>query len=285
MDKQLVTDLKSKAPLPSPSGVAIKDILEDIWVTYRDAVTSLLNELEAAALEFEAGTNSDENAALIRRLLHSIKGDSGMSGLPDVHDMCHAAESVFEELTDNVEAADMVLRVKDWIEAVIKFVETGDIAEQQQQQQVEVDKGKRLRVLVIDDDTVCRTRLKAILNELFEVSFAEDGQAGLEEYIRSTEAGEKYDLITLDINMPRMNGHETLAAIRQYEEDNGISGLDGIKIVMTTSEDDSKQIFKAFRQGCEAYVTKSGMGDKLLDEIAKLGLLKVVKVQKDYVVG
>ena len=43
-------------------------------------------------------------------------------------------------------------------------------------------------------------------------------------------------------------------------------------------------IFKAFREGCEAYVTKSGMGDKLLDEVAKLGLLIVVKVQKDYAV-
>jgi hypothetical protein len=31
-------------------------------------------------------------------------------------------------------------------------------------------------------------------------------------------------------------------------------------------------------------VVKSGMGDKLLDEVAKLGLLKVVKVQKDYAV-
>ena len=284
MDKQLVSDLKSKNPLPDPSGISVKDILEDIWGTYRDAVGSLLSELEAAAMEFEAGTNADENAALIRRLLHSIKGDSGMSGLPDIHDMCHAAESVFEELTDNVEAADMVLRVKDWMEAVINFIETGDFAEEKQQQ-VEEKKGKRLRVLVIDDDTVCRTRLKAILGELFDVSFAEDGQAGLEEYIRTAEEGQPYDLITLDINMPRMNGHETLAAIRQYEEDNAISGLDGIKIVMTTSEDDSKQIFKAFRQGCEAYVTKSGMGDKLLDEIAKLGLLKVVKVQKDYAVG
>jgi CheY-like chemotaxis protein len=283
MNKQMVSDLNSKSPLPDPSGISVKDVLEDMWSTYRDAVGSLLSELEAAAMSFEAGTDVDDNAALIRRLLHSIKGDSGMSGLPDVHDMCHAAESVFEELTDNVEAADMVLRVKDWIEAVIKFIETGDIAEEKQQQVAE-EKSKRLRVLVIDDDTVCRTRLKTILGELFDVSFAEDGQAGLDEYTRTIEAGEKYDLITLDINMPRLNGHETLAAIRQFEEDNGLSGLDGVKIVMTTSEDDSKHIFKAFKTGCEAYVTKSGMGDKLLDEVAKLGLLKVVKVQKDYVV-
>jgi hypothetical protein len=32
-------------------------------------------------------------------------------------------------------------------------------------------------------------------------------------------------------------------------------------------------------------VVKSGRGDKLLDEVAKLGLLKIVKVQRDYAVG
>ena len=104
-------------------------------------------------------------------------------------------------------------------------------------------------------------------------------------YIKSRDEPSPYDFITLDINMPRLNGHETLEAIRQFENDHGIAGLDGVKIIMTTSEGHSKHIFKAFKDGCEAYVLKSNMGDKLLDEIAKLGLLKVVKVQKDYVVG
>jgi len=54
---------------------------------------------------------------------------------------------------------------------------------------------------------------------------------------------------------------------------------------MTTSHDTSKHIFSSFRQGCEAYVVKSDVGDGLLDEAAKLGLLKLVKVQKNYAIG
>jgi len=71
----------------------------------------------------------------------------------------------------------------------------------------------------------------------------------------------------------------------EWEDENGIKGLDVVKIIMTTSHDTSKHIFSSFRQGCEAYVVKSDVGDGLLDEAAKLGLLKLVKVQKNYAIG
>jgi len=90
-------------------------------------------------------------------------------------------------------------------------------------------------------------------------------------------------LVTLDINVPEMNGHETLEAIRVAGEQRGIGGLDGVKVIMTTSESSSKHVFAAFREGREAYVVKTEMGAKLLDAVVQLGLLKVVKVEKAYV--
>lgn len=284
MENKDFSGLKTGGQLPDPKSIDMTNVVDNIWGTYREAVTSLLDELEAAAMELEAGQNTSDNTALIRRLLHSIKGDSGMAGFMDVHDFCHEAESVFEELTERNAQADMVLKTKDWIQAVIDHISGIDIS-QDKQEQIEETKKERLRALVIDDDEVCRVRLEMLLSDFFDCSFAVDGQEGLEMYIKSREENSPYDFITLDINMPRLNGHETLEAIRQFENDHGIAGLDGVKIIMTTSEGHSKHIFKAFRDGCEAYVLKSNMGDKLLDEIAKLGLLKVVKVQKDYVVG
>lgn len=244
----------------------------------------MLCELEAAAMDLEAGQNAAENLATIRRLLHSIKGDSGMTGFVDVHNFCHQAETFFEEITDTSAKANMVLRVKDWIEAVINHVSGIDIVAHQESRAEEARK-QRLKALVVDDDTVCRERLEMLLSDFFDCSFAVDGQQGLEMYIESRQQDSPYDFITLDINMPRLNGHDTLQAIRRYETEHGIAGLDGMKVIMTTSESESKHILGAFREGCEAYVVKLNMGDKLLDEIAKLGLLKVVKVQKDYVVG
>lgn len=71
---------------------------------------------------------------------------------------------------------------------------------------------------------------------------------------RSLEEQDPFTLITLDINMPKMNGHETLEVIRKAEEQRGIGGLDGVKVIMTTSESSSEHVFAAFREGCEAYV-------------------------------
>ena len=79
-------------------------------------------------------------------------------------------------------------------------------------------------------------------------------------------------MITLDIEMPVMDGHKTLASIRAIEGENGIFGLDGVKVVMSTTVDDPHDIFSAFNEGCEAYVKKIDMKTKLVQEINGLGL-------------
>jgi two-component system chemotaxis response regulator CheY len=284
MDKKDFSALKSNGPLPNPRTVNAEKIVEQVWQTYLDAVGSLLHDVEAAALELESGVNVDENKAAIRRILHSIKGDSGMTGVMDIHDLCHQTETVFEEFTDNGQAADMVLKVKDWINSAIQHIIDGDTICEQEKPETSKNNSK-LRALIIDDDDVCRQRLLMMLESFFDCTFAVNGRAGLEAYQESRQQGQPFDFITLDINMPELNGHETLEGIRKFEDESGVSGLDGVKVIMTTSEGDSKHIFSAFRQGCEAYVTKSDMGEKLLEEIAKLGLLKVVEVQKNYSVS
>jgi HPt (histidine-containing phosphotransfer) domain-containing protein len=60
-------------------------MIDDLWQAYVDSASSLLSELEVAAMEYENGKNIEENAAAIRRILHSIKGESGIIGLMDVY--------------------------------------------------------------------------------------------------------------------------------------------------------------------------------------------------------
>ena len=122
------------------------------------------------------------------------------------------------------------------------------------------------------------------MQNFFECTFACDGKEGLVVYERSLEDDVAFKLITLDINMTGLNGHETLKAIRRIEQQYKIEGLDGVKVIMATSESASRQVFSAFNEGCEAYVVKRDLGEKLLDEVAKLGLLKLVKVQKNYAI-
>jgi two-component system chemotaxis response regulator CheY len=76
--------------------------------------------------------------------------------------------------------------------------------------------------------------------------------------------------------MPNMNGHEALGCIRQIEEKHNISGLDCVKVIMTTALNDRKNIMVAFKEGCETYIVKPVIKDKLLAEMEKLGMKVLV---------
>ncbi len=70
--------------------------------------------------------------------------------------------------------------------------------------------GTGRRILVIDDDLAIRVLLQAVLKRMkFDVELAEDGAAGLEKI--STDP--TYDLILLDLMMPRLNGYEFIEQI------------------------------------------------------------------------
>jgi CheY-like chemotaxis protein len=76
--------------------------------------------------------------------------------------------------------------------------------------------GTGRRILVIDDDLAIRVLLQAVLKRMkFEVELAEDGAAGLERLA----ADPAYDLVLLDLMMPRLNGYEFIDQIGQRHPD------------------------------------------------------------------
>jgi len=127
-----------------------------------------------------------------------------------------------------------------------------------------------LKYLIVDDDPACRRLLKHLLSPSGHCDVAYDGREGAAAFRMALEAGQPYDLICLDIMMPGDDGHLVLDAIRQVERERGIQGLDGVKVVMVTAVDDSQQCVRAFRQGCESYVTKPIEGRRLLEAVGKL---------------
>src|ERR1700682_5939527 len=70
--------------------------------------------------------------------------------------------------------------------------------------------GTGRRILVIDDDLAIRVLLQAVLKRMkFDVELAEDGAVGLEK----VRANGPFDLILLDLMMPRVNGYEFIDRI------------------------------------------------------------------------
>lgn len=268
MDSKEFSVIRENGSLPDPRRIDTSGIISDLWEVYCDSASSLLTKLETAAMALEAGKNSDENAATIRRVLHSLKGDSGVTGLTDIYHLCHEAEFAFEELSSS-DATDMILKVKDWITEAVTSIKNGETIEDGP---AEENNDRMIKTLVIDDQPVIRKHIEILLRDFCDCTFAEDGSKGLEMFKQAQKDGQPFELVTLDIEMPVMNGHEALAMIRDIEEKKGIFGLDGVKVVMSTSLEDSQDIFSAFKEGCEAYVKKIDMEKKLVDEIKKLGI-------------
>jgi len=133
-----------------------------------------------------------------------------------------------------------------------------------------------LKILIVEDDFVCRKLLQMYLSKFGDCFIAVNGEEAVEAVGSAYDENYPYDLICLDIRMPEMDGQEALAAIRRIERERGIAGLDCVKVIMTTGLDDSGNIMGAFRTGCEAYIVKPVEQDKLIKEMEKLGLINQV---------
>ena len=102
----------------------------------------------------------------------------------------------------------------------------------------------RLKLLLVEDDVKIATAVKRGLEaEGFSVEVAFDGEDGL---WRASEA--TYDLIVLDIMLPKRNGFQVCAAIR----DRG----DWTPILMLTAKDGELDEAEALDTGADDYLTK-----------------------------
>lgn len=115
------------------------------------------------------------------------------------------------------------------------------------------------RILVIDDDAMNLKMAEHILKKnAFEVVTANSGAMGIAMLKQS-----KFDLVLLDIDMPVLNGIETLEAIRKDE------AIADAKVVFVTASGYKKDVTEAMRLGALDFVKKPFFPDELLSRIDK----------------
>jgi CheY-like chemotaxis protein len=104
----------------------------------------------------------------------------------------------------------------------------------------------RARILVADDDRTILQVLEAVLSgDGYQVVTVEDGESAL-ELARS----DGFDLIMLDVQMPRLDGLATARQLRREPK------LVDVPIVMLTARTADKDIEAAFADGVTDYITK-----------------------------
>ena len=131
-----------------------------------------------------------------------------------------------------------------------------------------------MRALVVDDELVGRILMRKLLADHAECDMVVNGREALEAFRLAWSENTPYDLVCLDIMMPEMDGHETLKAIRAYEEERGIFGDKRAKVIMITAKEDSKSVLSSFKEGCEGYLVKPVTKKGVLAQLRELGLVE-----------
>lgn len=131
-----------------------------------------------------------------------------------------------------------------------------------------------MRCLIVEDDFISRRIMKELLSPHFDCDIAVDGEEAVKSFRLSVEAKNPYDLICLDIMMPKTDGREALKQIRQIEKELETPPHLEVKVIMTTALDDPKTVFETYYQGgATSYLVKPISKVKLMRELRTLGLI------------
>jgi two-component system, chemotaxis family, chemotaxis protein CheY len=134
--------------------------------------------------------------------------------------------------------------------------------------------GGTVKILVAEDDYGSRRMMQKLLEPYGSVDIVVDGEEAVEAFqIACEEGSAPYDLVFMDIMMPKMDGHEALKRIRELERAIGVKPSNEVKVIMTSVLEDPKNVIEAYYGGsATSYLIKPIDHEKLEDELDRLGV-------------
>lgn len=130
------------------------------------------------------------------------------------------------------------------------------------------------RILIVEDDMVSRKFLMKFLRQYGDCDLVVDGLEAIDAYLLALKDGLPYDLICLDVMMPKIDGMQVLKTIRDLERQKGIPENEKSKIIMTTVLGETQIVQSAFDYGCNAYASKPIDMLKMTEVLGKIGFIE-----------
>jgi putative nucleotidyltransferase with HDIG domain len=128
------------------------------------------------------------------------------------------------------------------------------------------------RILIVDDEESIRGLLMDTLEELgYKCESVEDGS----ECLKKVYEGNNYDIVLLDIHMPRLNGIDTLKKLKTYSPD--------ISVVMISASRELDHVKVALKEGAYDYIFKPFEIDEVETVIKRVvERSKLIKENREY---
>ncbi len=115
------------------------------------------------------------------------------------------------------------------------------------------------KILLIDDEPQIVQDILSLYG--YDVNVETDGYSGIQHLMQDETS---YDLVVLDINMPKMDGWNVLKAIRNGD------ACRNVPVMMLSSNDKEDSIVTGLRRGADEYLTKPVTPSRLLAHVESL---------------
>ncbi len=125
---------------------------------------------------------------------------------------------------------------------------------------------QNLKILLVEDDADDHLLTSEALEKSFkhfDLDWVQDG-AEAREYLNNTyqrDASKLPDLILLDLNMPKVNGHQLLKEIKHNDK------FKNIVTVVLTSSKSSNDMELAYETGADSYIVKSLRFSEMVEDL------------------
>ncbi len=117
------------------------------------------------------------------------------------------------------------------------------------------------KILIAEDDNDIRELIVLTLQfNGFDVDSAEDGQAAVEQ----VQANPDYDVILMDVRMPRMTGYQACQALKQNE------ATKDIPVIFLSAKGQDQEIQTGLNAGASDYILKPFAPDNLVQTIERV---------------
>ncbi|TXD37217.1 response regulator [Lujinxingia vulgaris] len=243
LQAEVVGEVNAARELIAERDEAFDALILDV-VMPRESGLVLASEVLAA--------NGDQPAIIVLSSAGAVSGEA-------------AEEEPGEEVGQLCAWLSKPVKPTDLYEALVSCVVEGKKASEITVAQTEARAGEGLCVLLVEDSEVNQKVARGLLARgNHRVELARDGQEAIDAYERDPQ---RYDLILMDIQMPRVDGFEATRRIRELEAER--PGERAVPIVALTAHAMKGDRERMLRAGMDDYLAKPLQPDELMRVIEK----------------
>ncbi|MBI9078283.1 MAG: response regulator [Pseudodesulfovibrio sp.] len=130
------------------------------------------------------------------------------------------------------------------------------------------------KFLIVDDDERFTELVAKKLEKFAQCVVSNSGDDALLQFEHHLREKAPFQAVFMDIEMPKMTGHEVVEKMRGIEKQNKIAPLSAFKLVMLTAHKDVKNVSKSFfKGGADAYIPKELIAGNFVQELEKANII------------